>query len=159
MTKHVYFVANDAAGNRRETAALLVGTAEEFGIDQHDIKKSHTRNGFLISEALYERLVSEGVFENEDYVADEPQTERSTSKTIEPDPLGEVGLGAFDPGDHNVEGDDGVKAYVVGNPMLAEAVLAAEVEGKNRKSLVEWLTEFIETSGNRAAKNTGTEQE
>ena len=51
-----------------------------------------------------------------------------------------------------------MQSHVTANPEQAKAVLASEEQGKNRSTLVEWLTEFIETSGNRAAK-TGTDKE
>ena len=43
----------------------------------------------------------------------------------------------FDPGEHTV---DEVKAHVDANPDQAQAVLDAELAGKNRTTLVDWLT-------------------
>jgi hypothetical protein len=54
---HPNFVAADAAGTRAETAALLVGTAREFDIDQHDIKRAS--NGYYISDRLADVLDAE----------------------------------------------------------------------------------------------------
>jgi hypothetical protein len=54
---HPNFVAADAAGTRADTAALLVGTAREFGIDQHDIKRAF--NGYYISDRLADVLEAE----------------------------------------------------------------------------------------------------
>lgn len=51
------FVANDAAGTRKETAILLVGTAREFDIPQREIASART--GFYISERLAEILERE----------------------------------------------------------------------------------------------------
>ena len=46
---------------------------------------------------------------------------------------------AFDPGDYTI---DDVKAHVEQNPGERDAVLAAEVAGKNRVTLVDWLTDY-----------------
>lgn len=54
---HPYFVENAAAGTRKDTATLLVGTAREFGISQRSIKSSRT--GFYITEELADVLYSE----------------------------------------------------------------------------------------------------
>ena len=45
--------------------------------------------------------------------------------------------GAFDPGEHTVAD---VQAYVDANPDQAQAVYDAESEGKQRTTLLEWLT-------------------
>lgn len=42
----------------------------------------------------------------------------------------------FDPADHTI---DEVKAHVNENPDQTQAVLDAELDGKNRVTLVEWL--------------------
>jgi len=126
MINRTEFVPSDAAGSRKETATLLVGTATEFDIDQHSILAA--QGGFWITADLA-RLV----FEDED---------RGT-ETL------------YDPNDHKV-GE--VKDHVEEHPEQAAAILAAEKEGQNRTTLVEWLTEFNQTSGNRAEKNI-TEQE
>lgn len=46
--EHSVFVPND--GDRKETATLLVGTAEEYGISQQSIRT--TPSGFFITEEL-----------------------------------------------------------------------------------------------------------
>lgn len=43
---------------------------------------------------------------------------------------------AFDPSEHNI---DDVKAHVGAHPDELDAVLAAERDGKDRSTLVEWL--------------------
>ena len=45
--------------------------------------------------------------------------------------------GAYDPADHTVAE---VEEYVNANPDQAQAVLDAEIAGKNRSTLVDWLT-------------------
>lgn len=55
--RHPNFVEANAAGTRKDTASLLVGTAREFGISQHDIKSSP--RGFYISDALADILEAE----------------------------------------------------------------------------------------------------
>jgi len=55
----------------------------------------------------------------------------------EGEPPPEVGPSGFDPGEHTV---DDVKAYIDANPDQAQTVLDAEVAGKNRTTLVDWLT-------------------
>jgi hypothetical protein len=57
---------------------------------------------------------------------------------VEPD--GAVG---FDPGDHNI---DDVKAHVDKNPAELDAVLAAERDGKDRTTLIEWLESHAEST-------------
>jgi hypothetical protein len=42
----------------------------------------------------------------------------------------------FDPGEHNI-GD--VQTYVDGHADELDAILAAELDGKNRTTLIEWL--------------------
>lgn len=126
MMKRTEFVPSNAAGSRRETAVLLVGTAREYDIPQRSILAA--QGGFWITPDLA-RLV----FEDED---------RGT-ETL------------YDPADHKV---DDVKTHVTDNPEQAEAILAAERDGKDRPTLVEWLVEFNQTSGNRAAKKP-TEEE
>lgn len=57
MTTHSVFIPSDRAGSRKDTATLLVGTAREFGIGQHDIKTAPT--GFRITERLAKVLYDE----------------------------------------------------------------------------------------------------
>lgn len=57
----------------------------------------------------------------------------------DPDPVEpEEVTDGFDPGEHTV---DEVKDYVDANPDEAQDVLDAELDGKNRVTLVEWLTD------------------
>lgn len=118
------FVPNGES--RRETAILLVGTADEFGISQDSIRA--TASGFFITEELADVLYDDGVDQKDDTAEDS---------------------GEYNPADHTVAE---VKEHVSENPDDAEAVLAAEREGKDRSSLVEWLTDH-NASGNRAGKN------
>jgi hypothetical protein len=67
---HPNFVAADAAGTRRDTAALLVGTAQEFNIDQHDIKSAS--GGFYITDRLADVLDAE---------SDEPEVSGNQTST------------------------------------------------------------------------------
>lgn len=140
-TSHPYFIAN--GDSRKDTATLLTGTAEEAGIDQHDIQA--TPSGFNITEAVYQAV----------YGDDQPETETGENDRIM-DPAVSTDLGkahpnpdpqpstldegtltgqvlAFDPSEHTV---DEVKAYLDANPDEAEAILRAERNGKNRTSLV-----------------------
>jgi len=97
---HPLFVANDSAGTRRETATLLVGTADSFGISQRSIRS--TRSGFYITEELAEAVYGD---------ADEPEAEE------------------------------------------------VEEPSKPAKKTTSKKSSTKKTSGNRAAKNTGTEEE
>lgn len=72
---HPNFVTADAAGSRAETAALLVGTAREFGIDQHDIKRAGS--GYYISDRLADVLSAE----SDDSVEPEAEPEVSGNET------------------------------------------------------------------------------
>lgn len=51
---HPHFIPSDAAGDRRSTAILLVGTAQEKDIDQRDIATTHT--GFFVTDAIADAL-------------------------------------------------------------------------------------------------------
>lgn len=62
---HPYFIANDP--DAKTTATLLVGTADEFGIDQHDIQK--TQGGYNVTEEIARALYGE------DFDATETPTE------------------------------------------------------------------------------------
>ena len=46
-----------SGSSRKETAILLVGTADEFGIDQHSIRT--TSGGFLITQELHDAVYGE----------------------------------------------------------------------------------------------------
>lgn len=113
--------------NRRETAVLLVGTAREHNLSPRSIHA--TNGGFYISDELADLLGEDTEVED-------------TEEESEDDVLDTAALTV-----------DEVKEYVEENPDEAEAILADEEDGKNRSSLVKWLSEFIETSGDRAAKN------
>lgn len=54
MRRLPHFVPAQYAGSRKDTAVLLVGTAREFGISQHDIQSA--QRGFLISQRLQDVL-------------------------------------------------------------------------------------------------------
>lgn len=49
---------------------------------------------------------------------------------------------SFDPGEHNI---DDVQTHVEANPDELDAILAAERDGKNRSTLIEWLEGQSET--------------
>lgn len=66
------FVPN--GDGRHETAVLLVGTAEEFGLSQRHIRADRARGGFWISDALAD-IVYDGP---EDGEQTDPQTPGST---------------------------------------------------------------------------------
>lgn len=55
--RHPHFVPNNTAGSKTETAVLLVGTADEFGISQSDIVM--VSGGYRITEALADVLYEE----------------------------------------------------------------------------------------------------
>lgn len=52
-----HFVESTHAGSRKDTAVLLVGTAREFGIDQHSIQPAP--GGFRITTELRDVLLAE----------------------------------------------------------------------------------------------------
>lgn len=118
--------------NRQETAVLLVGTADEHGIDQRSIRS--VSSGFYITEELADLI----------YGADETELEVEVDETED----------YYDPADYTAAQ---VKEFVEAHSELAEDILASESEGKNRQSLVKWLAD--QTSGNRAAKNSTAEKE
>lgn len=71
-TTHPNFVPDNTAGSRQETAVLLVGTADEFGVPQRDI--ASTQGGYWISDTLADVLYDEA----EDEAEAEP---KKTAKT------------------------------------------------------------------------------
>jgi hypothetical protein len=127
------FISNATMGSRAATATLLVGTADEHGIPQENI---HTvPGGFFVTDDLADILYDGPVDANGDGQNDV----------------------IYDPSGDNI---DAVKVHVGEHPEQAEAILAAEQGGKNRPSLITWLTEFInqQASGDPAAKNENTEE-
>lgn len=71
------FVAD--GDSRRDTAVLLVGTADEFGINQRDIRA--VSGGFVISDALAAILYPE--IETEPSVSDhQPSGNRAAKNTV-----------------------------------------------------------------------------
>lgn len=56
--RHPHFIPDSHAGSRKDTAVLLVGTAREFGIDQHSIKAVQG-SGFRITQELADVLYHE----------------------------------------------------------------------------------------------------
>lgn len=125
--------------NRRDTLTLLLGTAEEFGIDAHAVKSDSKHTGFYITQALADVLYEDG---------DAEEVEMVEAPDDEPDE------DVFDVGQHSIPQ---VKDFVTEFPETLADVLASEQEGQNRVTLVEWLTNQ-QTSGNRAEKNTDTEE-
>lgn len=84
-TTHPYLVPFDTAGSRKETAVLLVGTADEFKIDQRSIRM--VRNGFRITQDLYDVLYDDAdnaaeaeAAESEDKTEDAGDTEVKTEE-------------------------------------------------------------------------------
>lgn len=130
---HPYFVENNARGSREETAVLLVGTADEFGIDQRDIKM--VRGGFRISQAMLDAL-------NEDY-------EDGGYDEDEPDGDPEV-----EDGSEAVEVPDSGDASAEVDPRSVEALAGAQEAAEPVQEAVETKATPKKTSGTRAAKKT-----
>lgn len=118
--------------NRRETAIMLVGAADEYGVSQRSIRTTST--GFFITRELADILGDEG------YEVEGTDAEGGVLDTA-----------AYTVAD--------IKTYVEENPDEAEAILEDEMNGKNRSSLTDWLNEFIQSSGDRAEENEAQEQE
>lgn len=64
--------------SRQKTAALLVGTAEEFGIPQRDVRA--TTGGFNISDALVEVLQADGVLSDEGMILARKSSKKTSTK-------------------------------------------------------------------------------
>lgn len=124
------FVPNGES--RKDTAILLVGLVREKGLSPRSIRV--TPSGFFVSDELADILGSE---DSEDVSGNEESEE-------------------FDPSTSKIPQ---VKEFVSENPDRAEDVLAAEESGENRATLVKWLNETIDASGNRAEKNEAQEKE
>lgn len=74
--EHVVFVPN--GDSRQETATLLVGTAEEYNIDQRSIKVANS--GFLITEELAD-IIYDGAEVEVEAEKPGPKTTKKTSGT------------------------------------------------------------------------------
>jgi hypothetical protein len=79
LDRFPFFVENAAAGSRKDTAILLVGTAREFGISQRSIKSART--GFYITEELAALLYDESAEDEVSGNEPEPEPEPETTKT------------------------------------------------------------------------------
>lgn len=130
------FVPN--GDNRKNTAILLVGLVRENGLTHRSIQA--TPSGFYVSDELADILESEGL---EGVSGNEESEESEESEE-------------FDPSASTIPQ---VKEFISKNPDRAEGVLAAEESGENRATLVKWLNETIDASGNRAEKNEAQEKE
>lgn len=122
-TKSDPFVPNGES--RRDTLTLLLGTAQEYGIDAHAVKSDPGRTGFYVTQELADLLYEEPDGDDESFDVDAASIPE-------------------------------VKDFVTEFTETLADVLAAEQAGKNRVTLVEWLNQ--QTSGNRAEKNTDTEE-
>lgn len=71
---HPYFIANDP--DRKTTATMLVGTADEFGIDQHSIQM--VQGGFNVTEELARAIYGEDFDADEDEQPEEPVVQETT---------------------------------------------------------------------------------
>ena len=147
--------------SRRDTAVLLVGTAAEFGLsDQHVFA---VQRGFYISDELVAVLYAEGMPINNG-VETGPQSDEIVVDEIvsgngaEIEEIEEDGDDLYDPADYTISD---IVTFVTeqDDAEFAQGVLDAEEAGRNRGTLVKWLTEFIEASGNRAEENNTTTSE
>lgn len=87
MNEDVYFVPN--GDSRKETAILLVGTAEEFGLPQSDIRA--VRGGFHITKALADKITEEDADAGDDAATDADDTateEKPSSRRTKKKPSG-----------------------------------------------------------------------
>lgn len=76
---HPHFVPETEMGSRQDTAVLLVGTAREFGIDQHAIKSTH--GGYWITDELAALVYDEAEEETEEIIAEVSGNTKSTAKS------------------------------------------------------------------------------
>lgn len=67
MSEENYFVPSGTFGSRQETATALVGAADEFGLNQRDIRSA--QGGFWITESLADKVFND-VDESDDVVDD-----------------------------------------------------------------------------------------
>jgi hypothetical protein len=74
--EHTAFVPN--GDSRKDTAVLLVGTAAEYGIDQHSIKT--VSGGFRITEELADVLYSDTKTESPKKPSGNRAAKKSTKK-------------------------------------------------------------------------------
>jgi len=125
--------------NRRDTAILLVGTAAEHGLP--DSAVFATASGFYISDDLAALLDDAGYDVDMPAINDGVET-GPVSGNADPDEFLSSEEEFYDPADYTVEE---VKATVTeaDDIEFATGVRDAEQDGKDRSTLVEWLTEFI----------------
>lgn len=83
-TTHPYFVPN--GDDRKQTAVLLVGTADEYGIDQREIRTA--RGGFRISENVANALGLDGAEPEPEADGPEPEADGAEPEAdgAEPEP-------------------------------------------------------------------------
>lgn len=168
------FVSNGVS--RRDTAALLVGTAAEYGLPADSVFA--TAKGFYITDEL-DLLLDERYGDDMSAINNgvetgpqgldapvevimsplDPELIALVSGNPETD-AGDEDEGYYDPDDYSVET---VKTDVTeaGDADFALAVLELEKQGKARATLIKWLTEFAatQTSGDRAEENTNIPEE
>jgi hypothetical protein len=66
--------------SRQDTAILLVGTAQEFGLPQRDIRSDRSRGGFWITDRLAD-IVYDGGDEDEESSPETPDATATGSTT------------------------------------------------------------------------------
>jgi hypothetical protein len=140
-TTHPYFVPDGES--RKDAAILLVGTADEAGLDPNSVVA--VPGGFRVSQEVSDLLdgLEPYVDPLEVAVAEALAAKGEVEVEVEVEVDEEPESDLFDPADYAIAH---VKEFVDANPELAADVLTSEVAGKNRTSLVEWL-QSTTTSG------------
>jgi hypothetical protein len=146
-TTHPFFIEDGES--RQETAILLVGTAEEAGIDQRDVRA--TRGGFRITQAVADAL---GLDTSED--ADSEPIDPATVSGNDAEPDADADADADDAEPETVDYSEWDYAD------LKAEVAKRDLDTEDRKSdtLVAALTadDLNNASGNRAEKNTAEQE-
>lgn len=136
MSENNYFVPDATFGGRRDTAIALTGAADEFGISQRAVKA--TAGGFRITDELA-NLVFEDVDGGDE--GDETDEQKAAREAAEAEA-------------ERLAAEQAEAERLAAEQAEAEAKAPKDSETKDAKS-----KGSKQTSGNRAAKTTGTNKE
>lgn len=141
MSENNYFVPDATFGGRRDTAIALTGAADEFGISQRAVKA--TAGGFRITDELA-NLVFEDVDGGDE--GDETDEQKAAREAAEAE--------AAEAEAERLAAEQAEAERLAAEQAEAEAKAPKDSETKDAKS-----KGSKQTSGNRAAKTTGTNKE
>jgi hypothetical protein len=141
-------------GSTKDTAVLLIGMAEEWGFPYDSVFASS--GGFYVSDDLAAVLVSEGLLPYDEGMSPAPEPRYAIEPVSgnEPDTTEDE---TYDPADFTVEA---VKETLmeIADTEFAQSVLDAEIAGKNRTTLIVWITDYLAQTTEASATTTPEEE-